>query len=124
MGRLLDYGYIVATLALTAFGQLILKWRVDQVGGGLRDGRSMVGFVLGLVFDPFILSGLVAAFGASLFWMAAMTRFPLSEAYPFMALNFVIVVMLSAWLLAEPVSLQRMAGVALIVIGTVVAARG
>jgi drug/metabolite transporter (DMT)-like permease len=53
-----------------------------------------------------------------------MTRFELSHAYPFMSLNFVIVLLLSGWLLSEPLTPQRLAGVALIMAGTVVAARG
>jgi multidrug transporter EmrE-like cation transporter len=56
--------------------------------------------------------------------MGAMTKFELSHAYPFMALNFVIVLALSAWLFNEPMSVTRMAGVALICIGTIVAAQG
>jgi uncharacterized membrane protein len=76
------------------------------------------------LFDPAIFSGFAAAFLASLAWMAAMTKFELSHAYPFMSLNFVVVLLLSGWILSEPVTLQRMAGVILIVLGTVVAARG
>jgi drug/metabolite transporter (DMT)-like permease len=41
-----------------------------------------------------------------------------------MSLNFALVLVLSGWLLHEPVSLYRVAGVALIVAGTIVAARG
>jgi uncharacterized membrane protein len=56
--------------------------------------------------------------------MAAMTKFDLSHAYPFMSLNFVLVLVLSAWLLSEPVTLQKILGIALIVAGTMVASRG
>jgi uncharacterized membrane protein len=56
--------------------------------------------------------------------MAAMTKFNLSYAYPFMSLNFVLVLVLSVWLLSEPVTLQKVIGIGLIVLGTVVAARG
>ncbi|MCB1906525.1 MAG: EamA family transporter [Rhodocyclaceae bacterium] len=124
MPRLGDYTYIAATIAFTVYGQLILKWRVGHFGELPQDGVAKIGHLFRLLLDPAILSGVAAAFAASLCWMAAMTRFQLSEAYPFMALNFVIVILLSAWLLAEPVSLQRAFGVALIVLGTVVAARG
>ena len=53
-----------------------------------------------------------------------MTKFDLSYAYPFMSLTFVIVLLLSGWLLSEPLSVPKVLGVALIVVGTVVAARG
>ena len=53
-----------------------------------------------------------------------MTKFELSHAYPFMSLNFVVVLLLSGWFLNEPVTPQRILGVGLIVFGTMVAARG
>jgi len=53
-----------------------------------------------------------------------MTKFDLSHAYPFMSLNFVVVLLLSGWLLSEPFTFQKAFGVGLIVLGTVVAARG
>ncbi|MFT6100183.1 MAG: drug/metabolite transporter (DMT)-like permease [Arenicella sp.] len=77
-----------------------------------------------LLFDPFIFSGIVLAFLASLTWMAAMTKFELSFAYPFMALNFVLVLFLSLALLGETFSFVKLLGVLLIVLGTIVIARG
>jgi hypothetical protein len=55
--------------------------------------------------------------------MAVMTKFELSHTYPFMSLNFVIVICLSAFLLNKPVSFLRIFGIGLIVAITVIAAR-
>ena len=122
--RWLDYFFIVATIALTVFGQLILKWRMDQVGplplgigGGLRH-------ILGLLIDPVVLSSFGAAFLASLAWMAALTRFELSYAYPFMSLSFVLVLVMSVAFLGEALTLSKVLGVVLIGIGTMVASAG
>lgn len=124
MSRLLDYLYIVATIGFTVYGQLILKWRIAKFGPLPADLFEKLKFLISLLLDPAIFSGFAAAFLASLAWMAAMTKFELSHAYPFMSLNFVVVLLLSGWLLSEPVTLQRALGVGLIVLGTVVAARG
>jgi multidrug transporter EmrE-like cation transporter len=122
--RLQDYSYIALTIALSAYGQLILKWRIRDVGPMPEDGLEKIRFLVLQIFDPAIFSSFVAAFLASLAWMAAMTRFDLSHAYPFTSLSFVVVLLLSAWLLNEPFTLQKAVGVALIVMGTAVAARG
>jgi len=45
-----------------------------------------------------------------------MTKFDISHAYPFMSLNFGIVLVLRSWLLKEPITLQKLAGVSLIVL--------
>ncbi|KHA72973.1 membrane protein [Pseudomonas chlororaphis] len=120
----MDYLYIVATLLFTVYGQLILKWRIAQLGPMPIELGAKLKFLVLLLLDPAIFSGFAAAYLASLAWMAAMTKFELSHAYPFMSLNFVIVIFLSGWLLNEPISLQKIFGIGLIVIGTVVAARG
>jgi drug/metabolite transporter (DMT)-like permease len=115
--------YILGTVLFTVYGQLILKWRIGNYGVLPDALPEKVCFLLRLLADGYILSGFLAAFVASLFWMAAMTNFELSYAYPFMSLNFVMVLLLSGWLLGEPVTLQRTLGVGMIVAGTIVAAR-
>jgi len=124
MLRLPDYLYIFATIGFTVYGQLILKWRIASFGPLPADTVDKLRFLISLLFDPAIFSGFAAAFLASLAWMAAMTKFDLSHAYPFMSLNFVVVLSLSSWLLNEPVTFQKVLGIILIVLGTLVAARG
>ena len=124
MTRFLDYLYIIATIGFTVYGQLILKWRIAKFESPPADFFEKLKFLVLLLFDPIIFSGIFAAFLASLAWMAAMTKFELSHAYPFMSLNFVIVLLLSGWILHEPVTTQRLLGVGLIVLGTLVATRG
>lgn len=119
-----DFLYIAATIALTVYGQLILKWRLLQLGPFPTDARANLRHTAWLLLDPAILSGLAAAFLASVVWIGAMKKFDLGFAYPFMSLNFAIAVILGWWLLNEPLTAQRLAGVALIVAGTTLVARG
>ena len=119
--KLLNHLYIVITILLTVYGQIILKWRISNIG---IFPENKLKFVALLLIDPIILSGFLAAFLASLTWMLAMTKFELSYAYPFMAFNFVLVILLSAGLLGEHVSVQKLLGIFLITVGTIVAAKG
>lgn len=120
----MKYLYIFGTVLFTVYGQLILKWRIGNYGSLPAPLDKKIFFLLRLFTDIYILSGFMAAFVASLFWMAAMTKFDLSHAYPFMSLNFVIVLLLSGWLLSEPITVLKSVGVGLIVCGTIMAARG
>lgn len=124
MTRYFDYFYIAATIGLTVYGQLALKWGIVKFGPFPSGLLAKFQFLFFLLLDPVIISGFAAAFLASLAWMAAMTKFELSHAYPFMSLNFVIVLILSGWLLNEPVTVQKTLGLSLVVLGTLVAARG
>ena len=123
--RELGMGYvsIFATIFFTVYGQIMLKWRISKYGSLPPDVGDKVIFLLKLLFDPLILSGFVSAFVASLFWMAAMTKFDISYAYPFMSLSFVLVFLLSVILFHESVNAYKIAGLALIVLGIIVTSK-
>ena len=78
--RLFDYWYIFAKIAFTVYGQLILKWRMNMAVQLPAETFDKLKFFFYLLFDPAVFSSFVAAFLASLAWMAAMTRFELSYA--------------------------------------------
>ncbi|NJB69210.1 putative membrane protein [Desulfobaculum xiamenense] len=120
----MGYLFILGTVLTTVYGQIAIKWGVSQRGGLPGGAWDNAMFLFGLVFDPWIFSGLLAAFVGALFWLAALTRFQLSFAYPFMSLSFVLVLVLSALVLHEPLNIHKIAGVALIVAGIVVSSRG
>ncbi|WP_077328235.1 EamA family transporter [Virgibacillus siamensis] len=116
----MGYFYIFATIFFTVYGQLILKWKIDQAGSLPQDWSDKLIFLVQLLLHPWILSGFLSAFIASLFWMAAMTKFNISYAYPFMSLSFVLVFVLSVFLFGDPVTVQKVIGLALIVAGIIV----
>lgn len=116
--------YIALTIALTVYGQIAIKMQVAQAGPLPDAGGDKLLFLIRLLLNPWVISAFGAAFLASVTWMGAMSKFQLSFAYPFMSLNFVIVLLLGAWLFNEPLSIIRIAGVALICLGTFVAAQG
>lgn len=120
----MSYIYIALTIVLTVFGQIAIKMQVLQAGPMPTAPDEKLAFFVRLLLNPWIISAFAAAFLASISWMGAMSKFQLSHAYPFMSLNFVITLGLSAWLFQEPLSMTRIAGVALICIGTIVAAQG
>lgn len=115
------YFYVMGTVLCTIYGQLILKWRIGKFGH-LPDGATeKVIFLLKLLLDPFIFSGLFAAFLASLFWMAAVTRLDLSAAYPLIAAGLTtITFVLAIVVLKEPLTVGKTVGVLLIVSGVLV----
>ena len=120
---MMGYFYIFGTILFTVYGQLILKWRIVSYGA-LPDALSdKVLFLFKLLLDPFIFSGFFAAFIASFFWMAAMTKFDVSYAYPFMSGAFVLVFILSVFLFQEVVTWQKVLGLVLIVAGIIVTSR-
>jgi multidrug transporter EmrE-like cation transporter len=119
----MSYAYVAATVLLTVYGQLVVKWQVAAASSqGAPAERAA--FLLGLLANPWILSAFAAAFGAALCWMLAMVKLDLSHAYPFVSLSFVLVLFASAALFGEPLSFAKIAGVALIVAGVALGSQG
>lgn len=115
------YFYIAGTLLFTIYGQIVLKWRLKELQIILPEGLINKGiYLIKLVFDPFIFSGFVAAFVASLFWMVAMTKFEITTAYPFMSLAPALVFIIGVLFLGETFTVGKIIGLGLIIIGTIV----
>lgn len=117
---MMGYLYILGTICFTVYGQMMLKWRIEKYDNLPPELFDKIIFLFRLLLDPLILSGFLSAFVASMFWMAAMTKFDISFAYPFMSLSFVLVFLLSVFLFSEPVTIQKVVGLGLIVSGIVV----
>ena len=92
MGYLLIFG----TILFTVYGQIIIKWQVTNAGDFPVDLTGKLWFLLRLAINPWVISSLCGAFLAFICWMAAMTKFDLSYAYPFVSLSFVMVLILSS----------------------------
>lgn len=104
----MSYFYILITILLTVYGQIIIKWQVMQAGALPLDAPEKMVFLFRLFLNPWVISAFVAALMASISWMAAMTMFQLSHAYPFMSATFVLVLILSSLVFHEPVTWPKL----------------
>ena len=76
--------------------------------------------VIGVGLGVWVAVALYA--GATLLWVRILTTVPLSRAYPFVALAFVLVPAAGYMFFGEPITLRYALGTALIVIGVAIAA--
>lgn len=119
----MGYFYIFGTIFFTVYGQLAIKWRIGAFGSLPEALNDKIFFLFKVLFDPIIFSGFVSAFVASFFWMAAMTKFELSYAYPFMSGAFILVFIFSVFLFNEAVTWQKILGLFFIVLGIFISSR-
>ncbi len=120
----MSYVYVLLTIILTVYAQVIIKWQVSQAGQLPAGMAGKIYFLGRLLLNPWVISAFSAALLAALSWMAALTELELSFAYPFMSLAFVLVLILGGLVLNETVTPGRILGVVLIVAGLIVANRG
>ncbi len=107
---------IAITLLLTTSGQLLQKISADRASRA--DNRH--GRIANLLHQPqtWWAAGLLGL--GMLSWLAVLSSMEVSQAYPYLGLGYVLVMLVSRYRLSEHISLQRWAGVALIVGGIVV----
>lgn len=120
----MGYVYIAATVLLTSYGQLILKWRLNLIGAMPSGGKEKIMYLFHTLLDPYVISSFFAAFLASLTWIAALTKFQLSTAYPYMSLSFVVVFFFSYLFLDETITPYKLGGIILIATGIIFLSRG
>lgn len=72
---------------------------------------------MGALLDPRALAGFGLYGLSSLCWLGVLSSWPLSRAYPVLALNFVLVALLSRFALGEELSSLRLAAAVLCCLG-------
>jgi drug/metabolite transporter (DMT)-like permease len=77
----------------------------------------VLSLVLMILRSPLVLLGLALYGIGALTWIAVLSRLHLSYAYPFLALNFVLIALVSSVVLGEPISTARWIGIGCICLG-------
>lgn len=115
---------IVVSVCLSAFAQISLK--AGMAGLASRGGLSGGGVsALAQAFtQPYVLAGLALYGLGAMVWMLVLARLDVSVAYPFVALGFIVVMLLGAFFFGEPITLVKLAGTALVGVGVWLIARG
>ena len=110
---------IFVNIILGSVGQISLRYGASRLGN-LHSGEgimsSLVGALRGM-FTPYVFFGLALYALSAVIWIFVLNQVKLSFAYPMISLSYVLVVVLSALLLHEKVSLVTIAGLVLISVG-------
>ncbi|KAF1724632.1 hypothetical protein CSC76_13465 [Pseudoxanthomonas mexicana] len=105
---------LAATLLLLSLGQILFKLASRGVSFG--DPRSLL--------SPSLLSGLFVYGLATIMWILVLKRLPLSLAFPFYGLTFLLVPLLAHFLIGERIGYQTFLGGGIIMFGVFVTSWG
>jgi drug/metabolite transporter (DMT)-like permease len=105
---------LIGTLLLLSLGQILFK--LSAAGLSLKDPRSLL--------SPSLFTALAVYTFATAMWIAVLKRLPLSVAFPFYGLTFILVPLLAYVFLGEKLSYQTLLGGAIILIGIFVTSWG
>jgi multidrug transporter EmrE-like cation transporter len=109
---------VLVSVLAAAGGQLMLKHGMQLATNKQKSAGGSL--VLGAATSPWVWLGL-AIFGISaVVWLVVLSRVPLSLAYPFNALGYLVILTASILLLHERANLFTWAGTTLVVAGLVI----
>jgi uncharacterized membrane protein len=114
---------MLVTVVLTTYGNLVFKWRVDVAGDLPGTGSERLSWAAKLISSPWIWSSFAAGGCAAVAYLLALQRLELSRAYPVMSLSFALVLIFSALLFSEALTVPKVGGIALILVGLFLGSR-
>ncbi len=122
--QLMEYWWLILLSVTTGVaGQTAIKLGVSQPGASDAAG-GVVTLIRMILTSPLVLLGLALYGVGALAWIAVLSRVDLSIAYPFLALNFVLIALVSRFFLGEEIPPLRWAGILVICAGILLVARG
>ncbi|MBP1907776.1 drug/metabolite transporter (DMT)-like permease [Paenibacillus turicensis] len=112
--KLISYGMLLGNIVLLVTGQVLFKLGLQRAGGFVWQK---------MITSPLLISGLALYGIATILWFGVLTRLPLSQAYPMQALAYVIALLPAYFLFGEIITMTKLAGVAVILVGVYLLAR-
>ena len=117
------FSLVLAGVLLNAAAQLLLKAGTNRIGEFAFSLDNVVPVGIKVASSPFVLGGLACYAVSVVVWIMALSRVPVSVAYPMLSIGY-IVNAVAAWLLfGESLAAQKLVGIGFIVVGVWLVAR-
>jgi drug/metabolite transporter (DMT)-like permease len=117
------FGLLLIAMSLTVTGELLLKSGMNRHGELNVSMDTLVSTAVKLFTSPWVLGGFVFVFSGALFWLAVLSRWDLSLAYPLLSISYIIGMAASVLFLGERVTWVRVLGVLVIIVGVFLISR-
>jgi drug/metabolite transporter (DMT)-like permease len=115
---------VLVAVLLAGVGHVMLAKGMKTVGDLTEAPTSRLSGMVGRVFaSPWVLFGIVFQAGFFFMYLTLLSRVEVSWVLPVTAADYIVVVLLAQYLLAEAVTPSRWAGVGLIVVGVALVSR-
>lgn len=119
----LSLALILGGVLLNAIAQLLLKAGTNAVGHFAFQADNIVPIGLKLALQPYILGGITCYVISLVVWIMALSRVPVSIAYPMLSIGYVINAFVAYHWFGEALSAQKLLGIGFIVVGVVLVTR-
>ncbi|MBU1235814.1 MAG: EamA family transporter [Gammaproteobacteria bacterium] len=114
---------VLIGVLLNAAAQLLLKAGTTAVGHFEFHLDNVLPVGMKLAFEPHILGGLACYVVSVVVWIMALSRVPVSVAYPMLSIGYIVNAIAAFYLFNEPLAGQKLLGIGFIVVGVWLVAR-
>ncbi len=114
---------ILTGVLLNASAQLLLKAGTNSVGTFSFSADNLLPVGIKLATEPHILGGLTCYVISVVVWIMALSRVEVSIAYPMISIGYVVTALAAWWLFGEALTVERMVGIGVIIIGVFLVTR-
>jgi multidrug transporter EmrE-like cation transporter len=121
--KALSFALVLLGVLLNAAAQLLLKAGTNAIGHFEFSAVNLAPIGWKVATQPHILGGLTCYAISVVVWIMALSRVEVSIAYPMLSIGYVVNAAAAYFLFGEAVSVQRLVGIGIIVIGVYVVAR-
>ena len=121
--NLTSFLLILTGVLLNAAAQLLLKAGTTRVGQFEFNLDNIVPVGWQLASQPHILTGMGCYAISLVVWIMALSRVPVSVAYPLLSIGYVVNAFAAWWLFGESLAAQKLIGIGFIVVGVWLVAR-
>jgi drug/metabolite transporter (DMT)-like permease len=115
---LTSVGLLLFAVISAATGQVMLKHGMQLATA--RANSTGTSLAITAATSPWVLSGLVVFAISAIAWLGALSKVPLSIAYPFNAIGYLVILTASIVILHERANLLTWAGSLLVVSGVII----
>lgn len=109
---MIKYILLISSMTLAVLGQIFFK---KGIASSALSPNILS--ILQTIFTPYVFFGFFIYGLSSIVWLFVLQRFPLSVAYPSLALTYIIVAVLSTFIFKESLNFEKIIGILLIFIG-------
>ena len=118
-----SFSLVLAGVLLNAAAQLLLKAGTNRIGVFEFSAQNVVPVGTQVATSPFILGGLACYVVSVVVWIMALSRVPVSVAYPMLSIGYIVNALAAWWLFGESITAQKLVGIGFIVVGVFLVAR-
>jgi multidrug transporter EmrE-like cation transporter len=112
-----SFALILTGVLLNAAAQLLLKAGTNRIGTFDFSWANIVPIGKQVALQPHIIGGLGCYAVSVVVWIMALSRVPVSVAYPMLSIGYIVNAFAAWYLFGESLAVQKLVGIGFICIG-------